>query len=118
MSLARTVSALLDAQRAMQGACSTFSGDVLKGLRLVELDLKNVDLDESSGNLKPMKHKAGAKLTLEIEVTQAMCNLHSMLHGGCAAFLLDCEDAYCSGYILRMTSSKVAFPQSYHLYPS
>lgn len=78
-------------QRVMEAAQSTFSGSVLKGLRLKSVELTNVDLDEASETLKPVKRKAGAILTLEIEVTEEMCNLHSMLHGGCAAFLLDCK---------------------------
>lgn len=62
---------------------------MLKDFKVKSVELKNVDLDERGEGLKPVKGKAGAKLVLELEVTEAMCNLHSNLHGGCAAFLLD-----------------------------
>lgn len=75
----------------IEAAQSTFSGAVLEGLRLKSVELSNVGLDEEKQALKPVKRKAGATLVLEIEVTEAMCNMHGMLHGGCAAFLLDCE---------------------------
>lgn len=76
-------------QRVLQVAESTFSGSVLEGFKLKSVELTNVGLDEEAESLKPVKGKAGAKLVLEVEVTEAMCNLHSNLHGGCAAFLLD-----------------------------
>lgn len=75
----------------LEAAQSTFAGSVLKDIKLKSVELTNVDLDESGEALKPAKGKAGAKLVLELEVTEAMCNLHSNLHGGCAAFLLDRE---------------------------
>jgi hypothetical protein len=83
--------AIREEQRVIEAAQSTFSGSVLKGFHLKSVELVNVGVDEASRTLKPVKRKAGATLTLEIEVTEEMCNLHSNLHGGCAAFLLDCE---------------------------
>ncbi|KAK9897493.1 hypothetical protein P389DRAFT_169254 [Cystobasidium minutum MCA 4210] len=76
-------------ERVIEAAQSTFSGSVVKGLHLKSVKLTNVSLDEASETLKPVKRKAGATLVLEIEVTEEMCNFHRMLHGGCAAFLLD-----------------------------
>ncbi|KAJ6573819.1 HotDog domain-containing protein [Mycena vulgaris] len=58
---------------------SPFSSEVGGRLKIVEL---NVWDDKPTG--------AESEAILEIEVTKSMCNVYGTMHGGCAAYILDC----------------------------
>ena len=60
---------------------------LVEKLRLVEVVLKNVYVCE--GKLKPVKGKAEAVVTVDIDVDSTMLNVGGVQHGGCTAFLLD-----------------------------
>ncbi|KAJ6609035.1 hypothetical protein B0H10DRAFT_1954885 [Mycena sp. CBHHK59/15] len=47
---------------------------------IVEINVRNVDSPTA----------AAAEIVFEIEVTESMCNVFGTMHGGCAAFMVDC----------------------------
>ncbi|KAH9833817.1 HotDog domain-containing protein [Rhodofomes roseus] len=50
----------------------------------------NLEIVECNTFVRPGDEKTHARVVYEATVTKDMCNAHGMMHGGCAAYLVDC----------------------------
>jgi len=55
-----------------------------------DLVQRNLRITECSTFVRPEDGKTHARVVYETTVTKDMCNAHGMMHGGCAAYLVDC----------------------------
>ncbi|GAA5825270.1 hypothetical protein JCM10212_005677 [Sporobolomyces blumeae] len=87
-------------------ASSGFASDIAKRIRIADISVDGVDLDEA-GETRPLR-SAQSTVACEIRVEDDMVNMAGNLHGGCGAWLVD----VCSSLALLALSGNARWTTS------